>query len=217
MCNALTKKGTKCKLPSGSDGFCHLHKNIQEQHIPEPYVPINKHNQRVLDIVENILLGNSITHWVIFAQLHFQDLVKFDLHLAFKELVFQYGHLYPTRRGIHGKDFVLGIIDQTERFELIDMFVKPEFDQTWNLLKQIQYKQFQLEYLKLRIVFISKYGSLITSINQDQEKWRSIKIDLSVLKQKWLDENVAKQALNHIEKENLLSHDVSNFILKQYF
>jgi hypothetical protein len=217
MCNALTKKGTKCKLPSGSDGFCHLHKNTPEQHIPEPYVPINKHNQRVLDIVENILLGNFlISHWVTFNQLHFQDLIKFDIHIALKELVYQYGHLYTTRHGI-SKDFVLGLIDQTERFEVLNMFVKPEFDQTWDLLKQIQYKQFKLEYLKLRIVFISKYGSLITSINQDQEKWRSIKIDLSVLKQKWLDENVAKQALNHIDKENLLSTDVSNFVLKQYF
>jgi len=101
--------------------------------------------------------------------------------------------------------------------DLLRMFAKPEFDKDWDLLTQIQYKQFKLQYLKLKIVHNAKYGSTFSPVNHEHQKWLSLKIDISVLKQKWLDENAAKQTIKHIEKENLLSHDVANFVLKQYF
>jgi len=151
-----------------------------------------KRNHRLLKIVEHVLEKEDQSHWYIFNTLHAHDIDKFDVKVAFEELLNQYSDLYQIRREL----------DQPQLSNY--MIYEPDFDESWDTPKQLQYNQFKLEYLKLQLICHSKYGFLSRKTSYDRKIWNSIKNTIKEL------------TIKFIKNEHIMLPDISDFVLKQY-
>jgi hypothetical protein len=157
-----------------------------------------KRNHRLLKIVEHVLEKEDQYHWYIFNTLHQHDINKFDVKVAFEELLNQYSALYQIRREL----------DQPQLSNYTDsqspLIYEPDFDESWEIPKQLQYNQFKLEYLKLQLICQTKYGFLSRKTSYDRKIWNSIK------------DTIVELTIKFIKNENIMLPDVSDFVLKQY-
>ena len=228
-CNALTKKGTKCKKLGTYDGFCHLHR----EHEPEPYTEEKSevfeyesvyyyegtgfkkatNETHFLELLDQALNGR-------FIMLNFPTINSIDFKYEFFKFVFEYGHFIPS------KDELLQRLSQPgEDWSRCIGTILRELNNKCSRLNFLEYIQLiQLIYKALLLYAGIQIKDAQTAgiryPNDDLIKTidavRRGKAFVLNAKEDWKNHNLTIMRQKEVKKLEVVSTDVFKYVLQSY-
>ena len=226
-CNALTKKGTKCKKVGTYDGFCHLHRERETdseekkepEHLDGEFLSAQKSNIKSFDnlfLFEllDTLLNNR------FIMLSSETINNTDFKYEFFKFVFEYGHFIPS------KDELLNRLSQPgEDWSRCIGTILRELNNKCSRLNFLEYIQLiQLIYKALLLYAGIQIKDAQTAgiryPNDDLIKTidavRRGKAFTLNAKEDWKNHNLTIMRQKEVKKLEIVSTDVFKYVLQSY-
>jgi len=220
FCNALTKKGTKCKKAGTYDGFCHLHREHDEkkEYTPEPEHLdgefLSNQNPPLFELLDT-LLNNR------FIMLDSTTINNTDFKHEFFKFVHEYGHFIPSKDELLQR---LSGDDNDEWSRCIGTILR-ELNNKCSRLNFLEYIQLiQLIYKALLLYAGIQIKDAQTAgiryPNDDLIKTidavRRGKAFTLNAKEDWKNHNLTIMRQKEVKKLEIVSTDVFKYVLQSY-